>query len=82
MKFSPKCRTKKLGMIYTIWEVFAYFLIWEVFACFLIGKGPIFSPKSGLGKSLTFLSYILLKMILTNSVYFDKTAHKKTIRVQ
>ena len=29
MKFSAKCITKKLGMIYTIWEVFAYFLIGE-----------------------------------------------------
>ena len=29
MKFSAKCITKKSGMIYTIWEVFAYFLIGE-----------------------------------------------------
>ena len=41
MECSPKCRTKKLGMIYTILEVFVHFLI---------GKGPMFGPKSGLGK--------------------------------
>ena len=41
MKFSQKCKTNKLGMIYTILE------------SFLIGKGPIFGPKTGLGKSLT-----------------------------
>ena len=27
MEFSPKCRTKKLGMIYTILESFYHFLI-------------------------------------------------------
>ena len=37
------CRTKKLGMIYTIWEVFAHFLNLE---------GMIFGPESGLEKSL------------------------------
>ena len=45
IKFSPKCKPKKLGMIYTIWEVFAHLLI---------GKGQIFGPKTGLGKSLSF----------------------------
>ena len=39
MKFSPKCRTKKMGMIYTIMEVVAHFLI---------GKGSILGPKSDL----------------------------------
>ena len=29
MKFSPKCRTKKYGMIYTILESFCSFLNWE-----------------------------------------------------
>ena len=29
MKFSPKCRTKKLGMIYTILGSFCSFLNWE-----------------------------------------------------
>ena len=43
MKFQPKCRTKKLGMIYTILGSFAHFLI---------GKWSIFGPKSALGKSL------------------------------
>ena len=43
MKFSSKCKTEKLGMIYTRWEAFAYFLI---------GKGPIFGPKSSQGNSL------------------------------
>ena len=42
MKFSPKYIAKKLGMIYTILGSFDHFLI---------GKGPIFGPKSGLGKS-------------------------------
>ena len=42
MKFSPKCRTKKLGMIYNT--------IFGSFAHFSIGKGPIFGPKPGLGK--------------------------------
>ena len=46
MKFSPKCRTKKLGMLYTILGSFCSFLNWEG------GKGPIFGPKSDLGKSL------------------------------
>ena len=43
MKFSPKCRTKKLGMIYTILGSFC---------SFLIGEEPIFGPTSDLGKSL------------------------------
>ena len=46
MKFPPKCRTKKLGMIYTILGHLAHFLI---------GMGPIFGPKSGLGKSLDYI---------------------------
>ena len=29
MKFSPKCRTKKLGMIYTILESFCSFSNWD-----------------------------------------------------
>ena len=29
MKFSPKCRTKKLGMVYTIFGSFCSFLNWE-----------------------------------------------------
>ena len=29
MKFSPKCRTKKLGMIYTILGSFCSFSNWE-----------------------------------------------------
>ena len=29
MKFSPKCRTKKLGMIYTILRRFCSFFNWE-----------------------------------------------------
>ena len=48
MKFSPKCRTKKLGIKTPFWENFAHFLNW---------KGPITGPKSGLGKSLDI--YIL-----------------------
>ena len=28
-RFSPKCRTKKLGMIYTILGMFCSFLNWE-----------------------------------------------------
>ena len=37
MKFQPKCRTKKLRMIYIILGSFCPF--------FLIGKGPIFRPR-------------------------------------
>ena len=44
MKFSQKCVSKKLGMVYILLGNFCLF--------FLIGKGPIFGPKSGLGKSL------------------------------
>ena len=40
MKLSPKCRTKKLGMVYIILGSFCSFLNRE-------------GPKSGLGKSLT-----------------------------
>ena len=29
MKFPPKCRTKKLGMVYTILGIFRSFLNWE-----------------------------------------------------
>ena len=29
MKFSPKCRTKKSGMIYTIFGSFCFFLNWD-----------------------------------------------------
>ena len=36
MKFSPKCRAMKLGMIYTILGILAHFLI---------GKGPIWPRK-------------------------------------
>ena len=52
MKLSPKCRTKNWGMIYTNSGSFYFFLNWE---------GPIFSPKSGLGKSLQLsMKFILL----------------------
>ena len=57
MKFSPKCRTKKLGTIYTFWEVFVYFLT---------GKGPIFGPKSGLGKYLSFRGSFMSAHVLLN----------------
>ena len=40
MKFSPKCRTKKL-------RILEYFLLIVEFV-----KGPIFGSKSGIGKSL------------------------------
>ena len=43
MKFSPICRAKELGMLFSVWKVFALF--W-------FGKGPIFGSKIGLGKSL------------------------------
>ena len=43
MKFSTKCRTEILEMIYTNLGSVCLFLNWE---------GPIFSPKSSLGKSL------------------------------
>ena len=43
MKLSPKVRTKKLGIIYTIFGSFCSFL-------FLVGAD--IQPQSGLGKSL------------------------------
>ena len=43
MNISLKCRNKILAMICTILGRFCYFGI---------GKGPIFGPKSDLGKSL------------------------------
>ena len=52
MKFLPKYRTKKSGMIYTVLVKF--------FAHSLIGKGPIFSPKSGLGNSLVLHTTVTL----------------------
>ena len=52
MKISPKCRTKKLGMIYSISRSFCSFLIRE---------GPIFGPKPGLGKSLRIFLYNLIE---------------------
>ena len=42
MNFSPKCRAKELGIYFTNLGSFAFF----------IGKGSIFGPKLGLGKSL------------------------------
>ena len=47
MRFSPECRTKKLGMIIMIYTILGSF------CSFLNGKGPILGPKSGLGKFLT-----------------------------
>ena len=44
MKFLRICRTKKLGMI-------NMYIILGSFYLFFVGKGPIFGPKSGLGKS-------------------------------
>ena len=55
MKFSPKCRTKKLGMIYTIPGCFC---------SFLIGKGLLFGPKSGLGKFVKEFAFLLFIMLL------------------
>ena len=49
--FSPDCRAKKLGMLFTILGSFAHF--W-------IGKGPIFCPRIGLGKSLQLIFHYLI----------------------
>ena len=43
MNVSPKCRTKELGIIYSILGSFCSFFNWE---------GADIRPKSGLGKSL------------------------------
>ena len=49
MKFSPKCRTKKLGMICTTFGSFcSYFK----------SDGADIGPKSGLEKSLFSLSLV------------------------
>ena len=45
MKFSPKCRTKILGMIYTSLESFCSFLNWE---------------RDDKNKSIAFTSFVLL----------------------
>ena len=42
VKFSPKSKTKDLGMLFSIWKVFAQ--VW-------IGKGPKFISKLSIGKS-------------------------------
>ena len=43
MKFSPNCRTKEFGILFSVLGGFAHFLI---------GKRSMFSPKIGIGKSL------------------------------
>ena len=48
MKFSPKCRTKKLGIPF-----------WEVFTHFWIGEGPLFGPKSGLCVCTSSSAYLV-----------------------
>ena len=55
MKILPKCRTKKLGMVYTILGSFCSFLNWE--------RADIRS-KSGLGISL-------INMVLCQSIFQD-----------
>ena len=45
MKFSPKCKAERLGMIYTILGIFRSFFNWE---------GTDIQPQIfGVGKSLT-----------------------------
>ena len=64
MKFSPKCRTKKLGMIYTFLGSFCLFLIWEradIRPQIRPRKIPVFSNKmlvirAGIRKMLVRLS--------------------------
>ena len=71
MKFSPKCRTKKLGMLYTI-------LVY--FCSFLNGKGRLFSPKSGLGKSLILVLLFQAIYPFVSEVTCDYTlGGKKTL---
>ena len=47
MKFAPSCRAIELGMLFT--SLGSFYLI-------RIGKGPVFGPKIGVGKSLGYLS--------------------------
>ena len=58
-----------------IWEGYTPF--WEVFAHFLIGKGQIFGPKSGLGKSLDIGQIFGLSLCLLP--YFVYTPSVKDI---
>ena len=55
MKFAPKCRTKKLGMLYSILGRFCSFFNWE-WANIL--------PKSGLGESMWVCES--LKIVIVN----------------
>ena len=54
MTFSPRCRTKKLGIIYTILGSFYSFLNWE---------GANIRPNSGLGQSLIYIKFEEKKLV-------------------
>ena len=47
MKFSPKCRTKKVGMIYTILGSFPSFFNWE---------WAVIRPQIRLGKAVFYVN--------------------------
>ena len=66
MKFSPKCRTKKLGMIYTILGSFCSFLNWE---------GVGIRPQIVLGKALSSskgMLFVLIRLASMMEVYENK----------
>ena len=60
-KFSGICN---FGIFDRIFMKFSPKLFWEVFAHFWIGKGPLFSPKSSLGKSLDWFWFIYYQGVL------------------
>ena len=69
MKFSPKYKTKKLGMIYTpLWEVFCSFLNWE---------GADIRPQIGPRKipDINDIIYTCVQsgLILVKTFKFDET---------
>ena len=72
MKFSPKCRAKKLGMIKTVHHFGKSLLI------FFIRKGPIFGTKSGLRKPLQMYTIFLYRFAVGIEISFHHSQQKST----
>ena len=78
MKFTPRCKTKKFGIIYTILGSFYSVFNWD---------GPILGTKSGLGKSLDMVEHALYNTPLqirvhTQTFYFAISQPKHVLRAQ
>ena len=86
MKFSPKCRAKQLGMIYTILGSFCSYLNWEgadIRPQFRPRKIPAcpfgFSPGSALFakiKTIIVLDYDPMICTMTHSMWNNSTLYK------